>query len=160
MTSALVSKPDTAVQFFARRPELVLVYQARYPIYGPGGEQVGEKPGIRIPFAAGVLRIPPKGNFKAVGGQVPVSDLLAWLEQHPLNGDRHEGFWRADQPAPPVSTEESTSLMEASLDEDMLVELIRQEESGWNRDQILVPARRQLEQIRDLKASAEAAKEK
>lgn len=156
MTTALVSRPDTATLFMCRRKDLVLVHTPRYPIYGASGEKIGEKDGIRISFQDGVLRVPPTGSFNAIGGKVPVKELIPWLEAHPMFEDRHEGFWRAEQPAPPVSTEESTALMEASLDEDMLVELIKQEEAGWNRDQILVPARRQLEQIRDLKASAEA----
>jgi hypothetical protein len=157
VTEPLVSQPGTSTIYLSRRSELRLVRLARYPKFGPAGQQVGEERGQAVQFREGRLDVPLDGEIELENGdKVPASEIREWLENHKLNGSTEEGFWKVDPVAPPVSQDEIASLLSVALDEDALVELIEQEESGWNREALLVPAREQLDKLRATLAQMQA----
>lgn len=154
----LVATPDSHVLFMCRRSDLRLVKTPRYPRYGPGGQQVGEKPGEVVAFRDGTLRVPRTGMaILEDGRQVDAEEIVEWLEGHRLFTDSEDGFWRVDPTAPPVSQAEIDALNDIvlDLDEDKLLAFIEQERAGWGRDDLLASAERVLERMRALKAQAE-----
>jgi hypothetical protein len=157
----LVSQPARQIIFRSRREDLRLTKVQRYPIYGPGGMKVGEQPGQVVAFRDFTFACPPSGKVRLEDNrEADAAEVIAWLESHPLIGNREEGFWRDEQPAPPVSQDEIDALMTATLDEEKLVAIIEQERAGWARDAILVPAQRSLEELRAMKAQIEADAQK
>lgn len=167
MTETLVSPTDSTVLFMSRRSALRLTMRPRYKTRDPvSGQQTGETKGVFIGFRDGQVRIPKDGEFVAVdtldGGEsdpMPAGEVQDWLMRHRLFGNREEGFWRVDPTAPPVSQDEMRVMMNAAttLDEETLREIVRQEEAGWARDDILSVAREALDRIGEIREQAEAA---
>jgi hypothetical protein len=87
--------------YAARRGDLRLVKKARYPVRGPGGEKVDETKGI-------IIGVPGRPASRAVvgtmlteqGHEVDAGEIIEWLDRHPLNGNRDEGFFSVAQAAP------------------------------------------------------------
>lgn len=153
---AEISRPDTAVMFAAYRTDLRLTKVSRYPIFGPGGAKVGEHPGQALQFRDGILRVTDEGVPLESGGMLPRDEALAYLRAHRAYGDLHEGFTEIHQAAPPVSQDELSAMMAAVWDEDALTALIEAEESGWNREALLTPAREALGRLREAVAQMAA----
>lgn len=153
--------------YLARRSGLRLTMRPRYPLRDPvSGQLTGHTKGVFIGFRDGVVRIPKTGEFVAVdtldGGEsepIPAEEIHSWLEGHRLFGNQEEGFWRYEATAPPVSQEEMEALMQASieLNRDMLQEIVRQEEAGWQRPQILEPAKKALATVEQMEQSQQEA---
>lgn len=155
----MVSTPVKTTLFLARRSDLRLIKLPRYDRYA-GARKTGEDPGQAVQFVNGRLDVPEKGPMKLDDNREADSqEILKWLKEHHLLGNVEEGFWVVDQLAPPVSEEELAMLMEHAFDPEVLREIIRQEEQGWSRDQLLRPARRQLEQVEAIVARQEAEDE-
>lgn len=171
-TAQLVSQPEKDVLYMARRSALRLTHTQRYPIRGAMGQQVGETPGVFPSFRDGVLRVPKEGEVKFRDslnggiGKLDAAEANAWLLDHPLYGDKEEGFWRVDPPPPPVSDEEQGRMMQAALalDVDTLRGMAEQERAGWGREQIIRHCEQSVAKIEEVKAQereraeAEAAK--
>lgn len=154
------TKPGT-VTFMARRENLKLVKRAERNRRNAEGDVVEVIPGERLQFVDGLLRVPPAGE---IGGEkdepIDAESLLLWLEggtdpkgkkvrAHPLFGDREEGFWRVDEPAPAVTPEEMDALTDLAVSQDAegIEALIAQEEAGWGREGLLGSARKLLERV-------------
>lgn len=154
----LVSAPAKVAQYAARRSELRLVKQGVYPIYGPGGQKVGDKPGETVEFRNGLLTIDLTQDETSIaaGRSIPTEELVEWLERHRLLGDREEGFFKVEVAAPAVSQDEMDRLLQAAvaLDTDTLTAIIEAEEQGWARDAILEPARRAQASVQELHEKA------
>jgi hypothetical protein len=159
---SIVSQPAREKTYAARRDGLTLVHTPEYPIFGPGGRQVGIEPGIRIQFTDGMLRIPLSGKIEtAQGRKVDVAPILEWLDGHRLNGDQYEGFFEVAQAAPPVSPDEMDSIMRLAALHDMdgLQALLDTERAGWKRETVLRAVETNLATIRELHAQLEAQQE-
>lgn len=167
MTETLVSPTDQTVLYMSRRSELRLTMVPRYPkLNQVTGAKQGETKGAFIGFRDGQVRIPKTGEYVTVdtldGGEsqpMPAEEVHEWLMRHRLFGNQLEGFWRVDPTAPPVSQDEMRVMMNAAttLDEETLREIVRQEEAGWAREDILSVAREALDRIGEIHAHAEAA---
>lgn len=159
---SLVAAPDDHVVFYSRRQDLRLVKTPRYPIYGPGGREMGTQLGEAVQFRDGQLRVPLKGKMRMDDGrEMPAVEVRDWLENHRLFSDREDGFWRIDPEAPPVSREELDALTQIALDfdEERLVAFIEQERSGWAREDLLGTAEKALERMREIAKAAAAAEQ-
>jgi hypothetical protein len=118
----LVSQPETSIVYMARRSDLRLTLKSRYPLRNPvTGQPEGTTRGIFAGFRDGTLRIPREGKVVLVdtldGGESEELDaefVHEMLQKHRRYGDRSEGFWMLEQPAPPVSPQEIDRLMEAA----------------------------------------------
>lgn len=169
----LVSKPDTAALFMAIREDLRLVKFPRYPQFGAGGQKVGENFGEVVNFRDGVLRVPAQGTITLEDGrEKDAAEVLTWLvgdgegtQPHKLLGDRHQGFWRVDPTAPPVSKDELKALMRAAatLDTESLERALSDERDGWDRPDMIEAIEENLATVSEIlresqKAAAEAEK--
>jgi hypothetical protein len=137
---SIVSQPEQVRTFFARREELTLVMRPERPVRGPSGEQVDLTEGIRIPFSAGMFRVPLTGHVTSQQGRkVPAADVLEFLDRHRLKGDQFEGFSELAQAAPPVSEEELTMITVAVArgDQERLEMVLEDERNGWNRREVV-----------------------
>ena len=165
---AIVQQPDKAVLFVARRTELRLVKEGRYPIVVPTtGQRIGETRGVTVSFAPeGEFRCPEKGEVTIMdpggagratlraddyvdeNGQ-HVQGLLNWLQTHERCGDPNEGFMRLDPKAPPIGQQEHKALVTFATkwDVDGLRAIIEAEREGWNRKELIEVAQGALEQI-------------
>lgn len=155
----IVSQPARERMFAARRSELILVMKTEYPERGPSGEQVGLKPGIRVQFRDGILRVPTEGTIKSQQGRdVPVDEVLAFLDRHPRFGDGEEGFVEIAQVAPPASEEETTAITEllGNADLEGLRAMLEREQAGWNRPVLTKPLLNSIETMERLQAQIEA----
>lgn len=168
----LVAQPLNVTSFIASREELRLVKKARRHRRNQDGEVVDTTSGQVVPFVPfadpeevdpdtgkpkryGRFDCPREGVVQLEAGEeADAAEVHAWLMKHRLIGNRGEGFWVRDVKAPQVTSAEMSRLMEAAFDEDMLTAIIAQEEKGWQRDEILTPARESLQRLRDLKAQA------
>ena len=81
------------------------------------------------------------------GEQLDAGEILGWLEEHRLNGNREEGFWRHHEAAPSVSEEETNALTDLAMDLDVegLRELLETEQAGWAREGFLESISKALE---------------
>lgn len=156
-----VSRPTTAV-YRAARTDLRLVKKRRRPIRDPAtSEVIGTTEGQVVAFVGGVVEIPLEGTVvlrdtsDAGECELPVDEVLAWLDRHKLIGNPHEGFVKVEVAAPAPSQEELSRLMEAAWDEDMLAGIIEQERAGWGREAIINVAQGALERVRKLRAEVE-----
>jgi hypothetical protein len=160
----LVATPAKVVQYAARREDLRLVKQPIYPVYGPGGQTVGEKPGQTVEFHGGLLTIDmtQEETEIAAGRKIPTAELVEWLEGHRRFMDSDEGFFKVDVAAPAVSQEEMDRLLTAAvnLDAQTLTAIVHAEETGWERATILEPARRALASVEELAKAGAAEAEK
>jgi hypothetical protein len=161
----LVSRPDESIVYMARRSDLRLTMKARYPVRNTiTGQPEGVTRGIFCGFRDGVLRIPREGMVNLVdtldGGEfeIEAEKVHDWLQKHRRFGDRAEGFWLLETPAPPVSAEEINRLVQAATDwnVEVLEEVIRQETAGWQREDVLKVARGSLERIRAMEERVNA----
>jgi hypothetical protein len=156
----LVATPAKVMQFAARRSDLRLVKQPIYPVYGPGGQVMGEKPGQTVEFRNGLLTIDlaQEETEIAAGRKVSTAELI---EGHRRFGDADEGFFKVDVAAPAVSQEEMDRLLTAAvnLDAETLTAIVTAEEAGWQRATILEPARRALTSVEELAKAGQAAAE-
>lgn len=158
----LVEAP-TKVIYRSARTDLRLVKKRRHPIRDPHtSELVGTTDGQYVVFVGGAFEVPLEGTVtladSADGGvcTLPVDEVIAWLDNHKLNGNPHEGFWKVEMSAPAPSQDELSRLMEAAWDEGMLVSIIEQERAGWNRPAIIATAEGALVRLREVMAEAEA----
>lgn len=157
---SLVSQPRREVTYAARRENLRLVHTQRYPQFGPGGRQVGETEGVVIKFTDGMLRLPTEGKvLTEQGRKVDAAEIVAWLAEHPLNGNRDEGFFTVPQAAPGVTDDELEAITEAAMlhDLDKLRAIRESELAGWGRSQILRIVEKRIEQAEQIKADYEAS---
>jgi hypothetical protein len=159
---AIVSQPAREKVFTARREDLTLVLVPEYPILNAAtGQKTGQvSRGLRISFRGGLLRLPLEGTVRTENGHtVDVAEVWPYIEQHPLNGDRYEGFVEFAQTAPPVTPEEIDALTNAaiSLNSEALQEIIDAESAGWGREALLAPAQKALASIEALKTADDAA---
>ena len=150
--ASLVSRPDTSVLFMARRSDLRLVMKPIRTLRNREGDAVEDLPGVKIEFKDGVFRVPmeAKATVTLVDGEsFEAGKLLPWLEGHKLNGDWHDGFWKVDPTAPPLSRAELDTLQSLAIELDRtgLESFIGQEESGWAREDLLAAARGTLERV-------------
>jgi hypothetical protein len=162
----LVSQPDTSIVYVARRSELRLTLKSRYPLRNPiTGQPEGTTRGIYAGFRDGTLRVPREGKVVLVdtldGGEseeIDASVIHEMLQKHRRYGDRSEGFWMLEQPAPPVSPQEIDRLMEAAArwDVETLEAVLEQERAGWGREDLIAAAQRQVERIRAMEAERDA----
>lgn len=136
----IVPRRDPSVVFMARRSDLRLVKSPKQPSYNSAGTKVGETAGQTIEFREGVLRVPREGKLRIGDGRtIPVDELLAWLEEHPMLDSVEEGFWRVDPAAPPLSSDEAAAIQRFSrrLDLDGLAAMLSAERDGWAREKVL-----------------------
>jgi hypothetical protein len=162
----LVSQPETSIVYMARRSDLRLTMKPRYPVNNPvTGQREGESRGIFCGFRDGTLRIPREGKIVLMdtlnGGEseeIEAAVVHEWLQKHRRYGDRSEGFWMLEQPAPPVSPQEIDRLMEAAARWDVgtLEAVLEQERAGWGRADLIATAERQVERIRAMEAERDA----
>jgi hypothetical protein len=162
----LVSQPETSIVYMARRSDLRLTMKPRYPVNNPvTGQREGESRGIFCGFRDGTLRIPREGKIVLMdtlnGGEseeIEAAVVHEWLQKHRRYGDRSEGFWMLEQPAPPVSPQEIERLMEAAARWDVatLEAVLEQERAGWGRADLIATAERQVERIRAMEAERDA----
>lgn len=136
----IVSQPEQVRTFFARRDELILVMKPERPIRDASGEQVDLTEGIRLPFQAGMFRVPLTGHITSQQGRkIPVEPVLEFLDRHRLKGDQFEGFSELAQAAPPVNEDELTmiTIAVARGDQERLEMVLEDERNGWNRREIV-----------------------
>jgi hypothetical protein len=158
-TDTIVSQPANVKTYASRRGSLTLVHTPEYPIYGPGGREVGKEAGARIMFTDGVLRVPLNGKITTQQGrEIDAAPIIEWLDKHRLNGDQYEGFFEVPQAAPPVTDDELEGIMEAGYTHDMdrLEAIAQAERAGWNRAQIVGAVEKALGRIREMHAQIEA----
>ncbi len=136
---AEISKPSSTVTFAAKRADLRLTKVPRYPIYGPGGREIGREPGQALGFKDGVLPVTADGAQLAEGGVLPRDEALEFLRGHRLFGDQQEGFWEIHQAPPAVSVEEMQAVARATAHHDVegLAALREAEVAGWGREDFL-----------------------
>lgn len=147
----MVAAPPSAHTFLARRSDLKLVKKPERKRHDAEGNAIETLPGERIIFREGVLRVPHSGPMRGEKGEeLDSADVLAFLEAHPLKGDRFDGFWLNEEPAPPMSSAEQSALNELvlELDDGGLVAFIAQEVDGWAREDVLKLAEESLERVR------------
>lgn len=144
----IISQPHRIVQFAARRSELVLVHTPTYDVLGAQGQKTGrETEGVRIRFTDGLLKVPEEGFVTTEQGRkFPAPDLLEWLREHRVNGNRDEGFWEVPKAAPAVSEAELDAVTDAAITADIerLRALLAAEENGWNRGELTRPIQKAL----------------
>ena len=142
----LVAQPPNSVVYAARRRDLVLVLEPRFPILGLHGQKSGETKGIRAKFRNGTLKLDRSDPDHA--------ELIERLDKHRLNGNMMEGFWRSVDPAPAATQQEMQHIVDASIgmDTELLERFIAEEESGYKRDDVLETARMALRRVRKVLA--------
>jgi hypothetical protein len=166
-TARMVSAPEKDVVFLSRRAELKLVVKRKQELKDSEGNVRETVQGEHVKFENGVLRVPPHGHMRGEHGEVlEAAEILKYLLgdgeagrlAHPLLGDRFDGFWRHDEPAPSPTTQEREILAELAMELDVegLRRYISQEESGWARDELLGEARASLERAEEKAAEREA----
>lgn len=157
-----VAKPRNVKRFIARRTDLVLTKIGREPVYGPGGVKVNDMPGEKIAFRGGILEVPldEGATIKLVDGRdMPAQEILDWLTgvegdtarpAHRLYGDREDGFWDLELPAPAPSSEELDRLQDLAIyhDVDGLEAFIAAERAGFNRPELIEVAEGTIERVR------------
>ncbi len=165
MDVQLVSRPDDSITYLARRSDLRLTMKARYPVRNTiTGQPEGVTRGIFCGFRDGVLRLPREGMVNLVdtldGGEHEMDATVVhqWLQKHRRYDDRSEGFWMLEQVAPAVTADEINRLVRAATewDVDTLEEVLRQEEAGWKREDILKVAQGSIERIRAMEERVQA----
>lgn len=156
----IVSQPRAEKTYAARRENLRLVKEAEYHVLGPQGQKTGQTTGgVTIEFTGGQLRLPLEGKVTtAQGRKVDAAEIIAWLDQHHLNGDRHEGFFEIAQAAPPVSEDEFAKILGLAMNYDAagLQAVIDAETAGWGRREIVASAEKALVQVNEFMAQVEA----
>jgi len=154
----LVGAPDSAVVFLSRRDDLKLVVKRKWDEKDAGGNVIRSHLGEHVKFEAGKLRIPRSGQVRGEHGEALdakavltflLGDEEKGLLPHPLLGDRFDGFWLHEEPAPAPTEDERNALAELAieLDADGIERFIAQEEEGWARDALIAEARTSLERV-------------
>jgi len=166
-TATVLSKPEKAVTFTARRSELRLVRASKYDVYGPNGQRQGVTAGETVAFRDGLLKVPMSGQMKLEDGRkAEAAEILEWLKEHSLHGNLDEGFIEIKQAAPPVSAEERDAVVQSAIALDIasLQKMKAAEAAGWNRpdlietiEKALVGAAEAREQVAKEMAEQEAA---
>lgn len=155
----LVGAPEKSAVFMARRGDLKLVLKRKWERKDGEGNVIETIPGEHVKFEDGVLRVPRTGKLRGEHGEeLDAREVLTALlgnEQsgqlpHRLLGDRFDGFWLHEEPAPAPTEDERNALAELviELDVDGIEAFISQEEAGWARDGLLGEARTSLERVR------------
>lgn len=160
----IIQAPHRIVQFAAYRGELVLVHTPTYDILGPQGNKTGKTTdGVRVRFEDGMLRVPEEGHIVTEQGRkFDAPEMLEWLRDHRLNGNRDEGFWEVPMAAPPVSEAELEAVTGASIRADIrrLKSLLEAEERGWKRGELMRPIQKAIaaydEYMAEMNEQAEA----
>lgn len=157
----MVGKPEAAVTFLARRDELRLIKKAERFRRNAEGDVVESIPGERIVFRDGVLKVPLTGTIAGENGDaLDAPEVIAWLQGHKLRGDRQEGFWELEEPAPAPSEDELTQLqmLAEDLDAKGLERYIGEERDGWAREKLLAIAEGSLVRVKAKVEELEAQK--
>jgi hypothetical protein len=155
----LVGAPEKAAVFMARRADLKLVLKRKWDRKDGEGNVIETIPGEHVKFDAGVLRVPRTGKLRGEHGEeLDAAEVLTALLgdegsgklPHRLLGDRFDGFWLHEEPAPAPTEDERNALAELviELDVDGIERFIGQEEAGWVREGLLTEARTSLERVR------------
>ncbi len=159
----VVSQPTATATYCSRRSELRLVRVPIRPIWGEGGVKRGETEGQRLVFRDGLLTVPLEGTVRLDGNhEADAKEIVDWLDNHVLNGDANDGFWRVSRVAPAPSSQELSALMAAAvkLDTDFIEAFIETERGGWNREELIETAQGALEKVQqavvEMKAAAAA----
>lgn len=149
-TEQTLSAPPAHRRYLARREELKLVKRRNRPILD-NGEKVDEVIGEAVRFTDGQLIVPFEGELTNAQGGDPLdaAEIIKWLDKHPKNGNKEEGFWLYEEPAPAPSPVEQTQIVTAAEDGDAagLEALIEQEEAGWHREDLLELMRGTLQRV-------------
>jgi hypothetical protein len=164
----LVGAPDKTVVFMSRRADLKLVVSRKWERKDGEGNVVETIMGKNVKFENGVLRIPRTGKVRGeLGEDLEAAEVLAFLlgdEEngklpHRLLGDRFDGFWLHEEPAPAPSEDERNALAELVIEQDIegIERFISQEESGWAREGLLTEARTSLERVKAKAAERDEA---
>lgn len=156
----LVTAPPDGRTFFARRSGLRLVMVKDRTRFDAEGNAIETIRGKHVAFVDGKLTVPSSGKLKGEGGDVlDAAEVLEFLESHHLNGDREEGFWLVEQPAPAPSEAEQEQLAQLGMDLDVegLERFVAQEKAGWARPALLGVARGSLERARAKREENERA---
>ena len=165
----MVSAPESVVTFCARRSDLTLVKKSGVNENDSKRLLQPQSMPERVSFKNGFLKVPLSGFVTGANGvKIGAKDLLVFLEgiegdeahpPHPMLGDRLEGFWRLEEPAPTPSTEEHARLSELAqeLNVEGLKLFISQEADGWGRAALLEPARQSLERAQRLREEQQEA---
>lgn len=131
--------PPTMAYFVSKRENLVIVVEKDPFTRGPDGERVFDV-GKHVGFVDGQLRVPLEGVATGTRGEkMDAAELIEFLEDHILFGNREEGFWRYYEAAPAVSQEESDQLIVFAEERDLegIESFIEAEREGWNRPDLL-----------------------
>jgi hypothetical protein len=163
-TERMVATRDSTVTFLSRRSELKLVRKPERDQHDMEGNVFNKIPGERLAFRDGQLRV-PVGKGVGMAGEngeaLDATEILHWLERHRMNGDREEGFWKLEEPAPTPTEDEQNTLANLAMDLDIpgLEWFIAQEQDGWKRSTLLGTARQALERAKEKIAEIEAKAE-
>jgi hypothetical protein len=152
MTS-LVAEPPNRVLFFARRDSLRLTMTARYATRDPvSGQPTGQTPGKFVAFRDFRFEVPPTGEVTIVDSTIEAAEVVEWLKRHRLFGDREEGFWLYEEPAPAITAAEQQRVSDAALEHDVatLEEMLAQERAGWAREEFVANLTDTIRKIREL----------
>jgi hypothetical protein len=163
----LVSAPEKRLLFMSRRSDLRMFKRASYAVRDPNsGEVVDRTQAQVVAFVDGQFRCEPSGTVTLTDtldagiAEVDGEELVSWLLKHRLYGDKHEGFWRVDPTAPPVSKDEMKGLLRAAqrFDVDALERALADERAGWNREDVIETIESTLADTREVIAELEAEK--
>lgn len=149
-----LAKPGKAKVFLSRRSGLRLVVKRAQERKDWEGNVIEQIAGQHLLFEDGKLVVPARGEMRGENGEaLDVAEVMAFLlgdekrSRHHLLGDRQEGFWLHEEPAPAPSAEERDLLSQLGMDLDVkgLEAFIVEEEAGWDRPALLADARGSLE---------------
>lgn len=156
---SLVAEPPKEVLFWAKRDSLRLTMVARYPERDPvSGQMTGQSKGRFVAFRDFKCYVPQSGKVKLVdslnGGEAEMdaAEVVDWLKSHRLFGDRQEGFWLHEEPAPVVSAEEQQRVSDAATEHDVetLEAMLKAEQAGWAREEFLGTIRHAVDKIAEV----------
>jgi hypothetical protein len=163
----MVGAPEKAVVFMARRDDLKLVVKRKWDRKDGEGNVIETVPGEHVKFDGGVLRIPASGGVRGEHGEaLDAKSVLTFLLgdpekgtlPHPLLGDRFDGFWLHEEPAPAPTEDERNALAELVIELDAagIERFISEEEAGWAREGLLAEARTSLGRVQAKVAERES----
>jgi hypothetical protein len=132
------------------------------------GQPTGQTMGRFVAFKDFKFALPPSGKVTLVdslnGGEAEMeaAEVIEWRKRHRLLGDREEGFWLHEEPAPAVSGEEQQNASRAAMHHDVgtLEKMLEQERAGWARPDFIATLEGTLGEVKQIRAELEAELEK
>lgn len=156
----VIVKPDSKNTYFARRSDLTLVRTPQQKLYSQNGAVRGQTDPDRVRFKDGMFECPHTGKVLIDGGQsVDAAELNEWLQGHRIFGDPFEGFTMQQMPAPAASQDELRAIMGATGDRQELLEILKAENEGFKRPEVLELVAEAIERL-DAAQAPQAAPEK